>query len=61
VTEGVAGKTRNRSLRLLERIDMSDEELEPIDAYWKLPLGDWHRARGARMVEFAGYAYADPI
>ncbi|WP_373475546.1 glycine cleavage system aminomethyltransferase GcvT [Sphingorhabdus sp.] len=33
---------------------MSDEELEPIEIL-ELPLGDWHRARGARMVEFAGY------
>lgn len=31
-----------------------DEELEPIEIL-ELPLGDWHRARGARMVEFAGY------
>lgn len=33
---------------------MSDEELEPIEIL-ELPLGDWHRAKGARMVEFAGY------
>jgi len=33
---------------------MSEEELEPIEIL-ELPLGDWHRARGARMVEFAGY------
>ena len=26
------------------------------DAELKLPLDDWHRAKGARMVEFAGYA-----
>ncbi len=31
-----------------------DEELEPIEIL-ELPLGDWHRAGGARMVEFAGY------
>jgi len=31
-----------------------DEELEPIEIL-ELPLGDWHRAQGARMVEFAGY------
>jgi aminomethyltransferase len=31
-----------------------DEELEPIEIL-ELPLGHWHRARGARMVEFAGY------
>ena len=31
-----------------------DEELEPIEIL-ELPLGEWHRARGARMVEFAGY------
>lgn len=29
---------------------MSDEDLQP------LPLDAWHRARGARMVPFAGYA-----
>jgi aminomethyltransferase len=34
---------------------MSEEdELEPIEIL-ELPLDDWHRARGARMVEFAGY------
>lgn len=38
-----------------KRTDMSDdEELEPIEIL-ELPLGDWHRATGARMVEFAGY------
>jgi aminomethyltransferase len=31
-----------------------DEEMEPIEVL-ELPLGDWHRAKGARMVEFAGY------
>jgi aminomethyltransferase len=31
-----------------------DEELEPVEIL-ELPLGDWHRANGARMVEFAGY------
>lgn len=31
-----------------------DEELEPIEIL-ELPLGDWHRAQGARIVEFAGY------
>jgi aminomethyltransferase len=31
-----------------------DEELEPIEIL-ELPLGDWHRAQGPRMVEFAGY------
>ncbi len=31
-----------------------DEELEPIEIL-ELPLGDWHRGQGARMVEFAGY------
>ena len=35
---------------------MSDEELElPELPAEELPLGDWHRAKGARMVEFAGY------
>jgi aminomethyltransferase len=34
---------------------MSEEdELEPIEIL-ELPLGDWHRANSARMVEFAGY------
>jgi aminomethyltransferase len=36
---------------------MSDEiidEIEEIEIL-ELPLGDWHRAKGARMVEFAGY------
>ncbi len=36
---------------------MSEEEefeLEPIDIL-ELPLDAWHRAKGARMVEFAGY------
>ena len=31
---------------------MSDEETTEI---LDLPLGDWHRAKGARMVPFAGY------
>jgi len=31
-----------------------DEDLEPIEIL-ELPLDAWHRARGARMVEFAGY------
>ncbi len=31
-----------------------DDELEPIEIL-ELPLDAWHRARGARMVEFAGY------
>ena len=31
-----------------------DEEFEPIEIL-ELPLGGWHRANGARMVEFAGY------
>lgn len=31
-----------------------DEEFEPIEIL-KLPLDAWHRAKGARMVEFAGY------
>ena len=35
---------------------MSDDETEiPELPPEELPLGDWHRARGARMVEFAGY------
>jgi aminomethyltransferase len=31
-----------------------EEELQPLEVF-DLPLGDWHRANGARMVEFAGY------
>lgn len=31
---------------------MSEDEAEILE----LPLGDWHRAHGARMVRFAGYA-----
>ena len=41
----------------LERADMSEEdefELEPIEIL-ELPLDVWHRDKGARMVEFAGY------
>ena len=35
---------------------MSDDETEiPELPSEELPLGDWHRAHGARMVEFAGY------
>lgn len=34
-------------------IDQADEFVEPEVA--TLPLDAWHRARGARMVEFAGY------
>lgn len=51
------GANRRRSLRLLERTDMSDVdefELEPIEIL-ELPLDAWHLAKGARMVEFAGY------
>ena len=33
---------------------LSDDELEPIEIL-TLPLDGWHRARGGRMVEFAGY------
>ena len=31
---------------------MSEDDDTPI---LELPLGDWHRARGGRMVAFAGY------
>ncbi len=31
-----------------------EDELQEIEVL-ELPLGDWHRERGARMVEFAGY------
>jgi aminomethyltransferase len=34
--------------------DDFDDEFEPLEIL-ELPLGDWHRANGARMVEFAGY------
>ena len=37
-----------------EDIEYNEDELEPIEVL-ELPLGDWHRANGARMVEFAGY------
>ncbi|HEV7233339.1 MAG TPA: glycine cleavage system aminomethyltransferase GcvT [Sphingorhabdus sp.] len=33
---------------------MSDDEAETIEIL-ELPLDAWHRAKGARMVEFAGY------
>jgi aminomethyltransferase len=42
---GVAGDA-------LEGLDMSD----PSDSDRTLPLDSWHRAAGARMVPFAGYA-----
>jgi aminomethyltransferase len=32
---------------------MSDDTVETV---LELPLGDWHRAKGARMVPFAGYS-----
>jgi aminomethyltransferase len=32
---------------------MSEEEAQEI---LELPLGNWHRAKGARMVDFAGYS-----
>jgi aminomethyltransferase len=35
---------------MLRRHRLSDEQL------LELPLGDWHRAKGARMVPFAGYS-----
>jgi aminomethyltransferase len=36
---------------------MSDDHIEiPERPPEELPLGDWHRAKGARMVPFAGYA-----
>ena len=34
----------------------TNPELAMSDAEQTLPLDGWHRARGARMVEFAGYA-----
>jgi aminomethyltransferase len=34
-----------------EEIQDDIEEIEVLE----LPLGDWHRSQGARMVEFAGY------
>ena len=51
------GAIRRRSLHLFERTDMREEdefELELIEIL-KLPLDAWHRDKGARMVEFAGY------
>ncbi len=37
-----------------EELEIHEEELQPLEVF-DLPLGDWHRAKGARMVEFAGY------
>jgi len=34
--------------------DVDESELEPIEIL-ELPLDAWHRAKGARMVDFAGY------
>jgi aminomethyltransferase len=34
--------------------DIDDSEFEPLEIL-ALPLDAWHRAKGARMVEFAGY------
>jgi aminomethyltransferase len=34
--------------------DIDDSEFEPLEIL-VLPLDAWHRAKGARMVEFAGY------
>lgn len=33
---------------------IDDDDVPPLEIL-ELPLGDWHRARNARMVEFAGY------
>jgi aminomethyltransferase len=41
-------------MMMSEDIEYNEDELEPIEVL-ELPLGDWHRANGARMVEFAGY------
>jgi aminomethyltransferase len=35
-----------------ERLEMSTQDHQPLD---KLPLDEWHRSKGARMVPFAGY------
>ncbi len=37
-----------------DEIEEHEEELQPLEVF-DLPLGDWHRGKGARMVEFAGY------
>jgi aminomethyltransferase len=50
VTEGALGSV------LPERLSVSDSEA-PADPL-NLPLDPWHRARGGRMVPFAGYAMA---
>ena len=34
---------------------MSDQDEDVIIETMTLPLDGWHRARGGRMVEFAGY------
>src|SRR3954470_19617741 len=51
---GTAGGRRSDAVRAPaaapRRLDMSDADDR------LLPLNDWHVARGARMVSFAGYA-----
>jgi aminomethyltransferase len=41
-------------MMMSDEIEEHEEELQPLEVF-DLPLGDWHRANGARMVEFAGY------
>jgi aminomethyltransferase len=41
-------------MMMSDEIEEHEEELQPLEVF-DLPLGDWHRAKGARMVEFAGY------
>ncbi len=54
MTEGARDGIGNRAdasvVEPVAEIDVSEDE--PTE---KLPLDDWHRARGARMVPFAGY------
>lgn len=50
MTEG-AGSGDRRWLVPCVESDVSDDK-----DLLELPLGDWHRAKGARMVPFAGYA-----
>jgi aminomethyltransferase len=49
----VASSRRAPICRECALSDDSDIEMEPLTL--TLPLDGWHRARGARMVEFAGY------
>ncbi len=54
MTEGAPDLVHSvRELAVGDVIEMDDEAIEP--EVQTLPLDAWHRARGGRMVEFAGY------